>query len=126
SSTCALTRRRRRRCPRRCDPPNQSCEREHQYVARDDGQAFCESLARRVEGRWSETDRFDEDVAHSHERAVQKAPIFGYFARQEPAEGDTEKRCDDTKGRCRRRCPETQERRYRGRHDKTRGDRELI
>jgi len=57
---------------------------------------------------------------------VQKAPIFGYFSRQEPAEGDTEKRCDDTKGRCRRRCPKTQDRRYRGRHDKTRGDRELI
>jgi hypothetical protein len=57
---------------------------------------------------------------------VQKAPIFGHFSGDEGAEGDTEKRCDDTKGRCGRRGGETQDRRYRGRHDNARGDSDLI
>ena len=69
---------------------------------------------------------FDEDVTDSHERAMQKAPIFGYFSGEERAEGDTEKRRDDTKGRCGRRGGETQDRRYRGRHRNARGDRDLI
>src|SRR6266513_3041657 len=87
SSTCALTRRRRRRCPRRGDPTNQSCECQHQCIARDDRKAFCESVARWIEGRRRQTDGFDEDVTDSHERAVQKAPIFGHFSREERAEG---------------------------------------
>ena len=57
---------------------------------------------------------------------MEKTPIFGHFSRDEGAEGDTTKRRDDTKVRCRGRGRQTEEGRDRGRHENADRDGDLV
>src|SRR5207247_2322703 len=92
STTSARTRRRRRRCPRRCDPTCKCRDGQQQRVARDDQNALGQTVAGGLERRRRETDRFDQHVTDTNERAVIETRIFGQFSGQKRADRDTTKR----------------------------------
>src|SRR5438093_12116009 len=126
STTSARTRRRRRRCPRRCDPTSKCGDGQQHCVARDDQNALGQTVAGGLERRRRETDRFDQHVADTNERAVIETRIFGQFSGQKRADRDTTKRRGDTKDRCAGRRGESEKSRDHRRDEDAHGNRELL